>query len=180
MAFQGSLEELHLPDLIQLVSVSGKTGKFILTNGNQTGTIFLLDGRIVHSEFEDQVGEEAVYSLAIWSKGEFKFDPDVRTDKRTINKSNTNLLMEAARRLDEWRVLQKKIPNLEMVPEFVILDRKERRQINLNTSEWMILSQINGERSIPSIAKNCSLSLFDVSKVLYGLITSGLLHLKEP
>ena len=26
MAFQGSLSELHLPDIIQLVSVSGKTG----------------------------------------------------------------------------------------------------------------------------------------------------------
>ncbi len=180
MAFQGSLEELHLPDLIQLVSVSGKTGKFVLTNGQQSGNIFLLDGRIVHAELEGQNGEEAVYSLAIWSKGEFRFEPDLKCEQKTITKSNTNLLMEAARRLDEWRVLQKKIPNLDMIPEFIVLDRKERRQINLNTSEWMILSQINGERTIPAIAKNCGMSLFDTSKILYGLLTSGLLQLKQP
>ncbi|MEW6363042.1 MAG: DUF4388 domain-containing protein [Acidobacteriota bacterium] len=180
MAFQGSLEELHLPDLIQLVSVSGKTGKFMLSNGDQTGIIYLLDGRIVHAELEGQVGEEAVYSLAIWSKGEFKFEPDVRTDHKTITRSNTNLLMEAARRLDEWRVLSKKIPNLDMIPEFTILDRKDRRQINLNTSEWQILSQVNGQQSIPAIAKITGMSLFDVSKILFGMITSGLIHLKNP
>ena len=31
MSFQGSLKELPLPDIIQLVSVSGKTGKFTLS-----------------------------------------------------------------------------------------------------------------------------------------------------
>ena len=43
MAFQGSLAELHLPDIIQLVSVSGKTGIFYLTDGTLKGQIFLND-----------------------------------------------------------------------------------------------------------------------------------------
>ncbi len=50
MAFQGSLAELHLPDIIQLVSVSGKTGVFHLTEGEQRGEIYLKDGQIVHAE----------------------------------------------------------------------------------------------------------------------------------
>ena len=42
MAFQGSLKELPLPDIIQLVSVSGKTGVFELRrNGDSTGEIYL-------------------------------------------------------------------------------------------------------------------------------------------
>jgi len=120
MAFQGSLAELHLPDIIQLVSVSGKTGVFHLTDGTLKGQIFLHDGKIIHAELEDTAGEEAVYALAIWRQGEFRFDPGVPTEQHTINKSNTNLLMEAARRLDEWRVLSKKIPSVDLVPEFVI------------------------------------------------------------
>src|SRR5262249_54024963 len=124
MAFQGSLAELHLPDIIQLISVSGKTGVFHLTDGAHKGQIFLHDGKIVHAQIEDAVGEEAVYALAIWNQGEFKFEPGVATDQRTISKSNTNLLMEAARRLDEWRVLSKKIPNTDMVPEFVLQDNR--------------------------------------------------------
>jgi len=178
MAFQGSLTELHLPDIIQLISVSGKTGVFHLSDGPLKGQIYLHDGKIVHAQLEDAVGEEAVYTLAIWSQGEFKFEPGAATELRTITKSNTNLLMEAARRLDEWRVLSKKIPSVDMVPEFVVQENREG-QINLNTSEWMILSKIDGQRSIKTIAGTGRLSVFDVSKILYGLIATGLIRLHE-
>ena len=146
MAFQGSLAELHLPDIIQLVSVSGKTGVFHLTDRSHHGEIWLYEGRIVHAEVDDLSGEEAVYALAIWRSGEFRFEPGSAAPRQTIQKSNTGLLMEAARRLDEWRVLSKKIPSVELVPEFVILENREG-QINLNTMEWLLLSKIDGQRS---------------------------------
>jgi hypothetical protein len=179
MAFQGSLTELHLPDIIQLVSVGGKSGVFHLTDGPHAGRIFLVDGKIVHAQLDDTAGEEAVYALAIWNKGDFKFEPGVATEHRTIAKSNTNLLMEAARRLDEWRVLSKKIPSTDHVPEFVVQEHREG-QISLNTSEWLILSKIDGHRSLKQIAAASGLSVFDVSKILYGLIATGLIRLREP
>jgi hypothetical protein len=178
MAFQGSLAELHLPDIIQLISVSGKSGVFHLTDGALKGQIYLNEGKIVHAQLEDISGEEAVYALAIWSRGDFKFEPGAGTEVRTISKSNTNLLMEAARRLDEWRVLSKKIPSTDMVPEFVVQDNREG-QINLNTSEWLILSKIDGSRSIKAIAGASGLSVFDAAKILYGLVATGLIRLRE-
>jgi hypothetical protein len=179
MAFQGSLAELHLPDIIQLISVSGKTGVFHLTDGRQKGEIYLNEGRIVHAQLEEATGEEAVYALAIWRQGEFRFDPGGPTDRLTITKSNTNLLMEAARRLDEWRVLSKKIPSTDLVPEFVMQETREG-QINLNTSEWLILSKIDGQRSVKGIAAASGLSVFDAAKMLYGLVAGNLIRLKEP
>ena len=178
MAFQGSLAELHLPDIIQLISVSGKTGVFHLTNGPLAGEIYLNDGKIVHAQLDDVTGEEAVYALAMWSQGDFRFDPGVATELRTITKSNTNLLMEAARRLDEWRVLSKKIPSTDMVPEFVVQEHRDG-QINLNTSEWLILSKIDGHRSVKAIAQASGLSVFDAAKILYGLIATGLIRLRD-
>lgn len=178
MAFQGSLTELHLPDIIQLISVSGKTGVFHLEDGDVRGEIFLNEGQIVHAQVEDQTGEEAVYTLGTWRRGDFRFEPDVETEFRTISKSNTNLLMEAARRLDEWRVLSKKIPSVDLVPEFVPQDNREG-QINLNTSEWLILSKIDGSRSIRAIAEACGLTVFDSSKILYGLVATGLIRLQQ-
>jgi hypothetical protein len=178
MAFQGSLAELHLPDIIQLVSVSGKTGVFHLVDGNLKGEIYLHEGRIVHATLDDVSGEEAVYALAIWNQGDFKFEPSAPTEVRTISKSNTNLLMEAARRLDEWRVLSKKIPSVEMIPEFVVQENREG-QINLNTSEWLILSKIDGHRSVKAIGQASGLSVFDASKILYGLIATGLIRLRD-
>lgn len=178
MAFQGSLAELHLPDIIQLISVSGKTGVFHLVDGNLKGEIYLHEGRIVHATLDDVSGEEAVYALAIWNQGDFKFEPATPTEVRTISKSNTNLLMEAARRLDEWRVLSKKIPSVEMIPEFVVQENREG-QINLNTSEWLILSKIDGHRSVKAIGQASGLSVFDASKILYGLIATGLIRLRD-
>jgi len=177
MAFQGSLAELHLPDIIQLISVSGKTGVFHLTDGGLHGEIFLNEGKIVHAQIDQVSGEEAVYALAIWSRGDFKFEPAEATSIRSISKSNTNLLMEAARRLDEWRVLSKRIASIELVPEFVVLDSREG-QINLTTGDWLILSKIDGNRSITSIAQASGLSAFDAAKILYGLIGNGLIRLK--
>ena len=178
MAFQGSLKELPLPDIIQLVSVSGKTGKFTLTRDADRGFIFLKNGQMVHATIGDLVGEEAIYSLAIWNQGEFQFSPGDEPDRQTITKSNTNLLMEAARRLDEWRVLSKKIPSVEYVPELLARENRHE-QVTLNPQEWMLITKINGHRSITEIGRSLNMSSFDVAKILYGMITGELVQLKK-
>ncbi len=178
MAFQGSLKELPLPDIIQLVSVSGKTGKFTLTRDADRGFIFLKNGQMVHAVVGDLIGEEAIYALAIWNQGEFQFNPSEEPDRQTITKSNTNLLMEAARRLVEWRVLSKKIPSVEHVPELLARDNRHE-QVTLNPHEWMLITKIDGNRSIADIGRTLSISSFDVAKILYGMITGELVQLKK-
>jgi hypothetical protein len=177
--FQGSLKELHLPDVIQLVSVSGKTGAFHLQRDHEEGVIFLETGRIVHAVMDNMFGEEAVYAMATWNDGSFRFVPEEAPPSHSITKNNTNLLMEAARRLDEWKVLSKKIPSLDMIPRFEVPQGKQGK-INLNTQEWVILSKVNGTTSIVDIAAAAGLSSFDVAKMLYGLVTMGLVHLEPP
>jgi uncharacterized protein DUF4388 len=178
MAFQGSLKELPLPDIIQLVSVSGKTGKFTLTRDADRGFIYLKNGQMVHAVVGDLIGEEAIYSLAIWNHGEFQFTPSEEPDRQTITKSNTNLLMEAARRLDEWRVLSKKIPSVDHVPELLARDNRHE-QVTLNPHEWMLITKIDGNRSIIEIGRTLNISSFDVAKILYGMITAELVQLKK-
>ena len=177
--FQGSLKELHLPDVIQLVSVSGKTGAFHLQKDGEEGVIFLESGRIVHAVLGSAFGEDAVYTMATWNEGAFRFVPEEAPPHHSITKNNTNLLMEAARRLDEWKVLSKKIPSLDMIPRFEVPQGKQGK-INLNTQEWLILSKVSGAASIAEIAAASGLSPFDVAKMLYGLVTMGLVHLDPP
>lgn len=178
MAFQGSLKELPLPDIIQLVSVSGKTGKFTLSRDNERGYIFLKNGQMVDAAVGELAGEEAIYALAIWNHGEFQFTPGDEPDRQTITKSNTNLLMEAARRLDEWRVLSKKVPSVDLVPELMMRENRHE-QITLNPHEWMLITKIDGHRSIADIGRALNMSSFDVAKILYGMITSELVQLKK-
>src|SRR5204863_9723828 len=178
MAFQGSLKELPLPDIIQLVSVSGKTGKFSLSRDTDRGFIYLKNGQMVHALVGDLIGEEAIYALAIWNQGEFQFAPGEEPDRQTITKSNTNLLMEAARRLDEWRVLSKKVPSIDYVPELQVRESRHE-QITLNPQEWLLVTRIDGQRSIAEIGKALNISSFEVAKTLYGMITGELVAVKQ-
>lgn len=177
MAFQGSLKEIPLPDIIQLVSVSGKTGVFLLEKENERGEIYLQNGQIVHAIYNTLEGEEAIYGLSIWSDGDFHFQPGVEPEKITIHKSNTNLLMEAARRLDEWKILKKKIPTLDAIP--ILVPRKEwQKEVILSPHEWAVITHIDGKRSLEDLARELKWSTFDVAKILYGLIAQNLVELK--
>jgi hypothetical protein len=179
MALQGSLSELSLPDVIQLVSVSGKTGAFHLSKEGEEGKIYLKDGQIVDAMVGNLRGENAVYEMAIWSSGDFSFTPGEESTQVTVHRSNANLMMEAARRLDEWRVLSRKIPSLDQVPYFPPRERGQD-QVTLSPHEWILVTRIDGQRSIEEIADQLQWAAFDVSKLLFGMITSGLVALRPP
>jgi Domain of unknown function (DUF4388) len=177
MALQGSLSELSLPDVIQMVSVSGKTGVFSVVRNDEVGRIYLRDGQIVDAEVNALRGDNAVYEMAIWSEGEFTFSPGEEAEAVTIHLSNANLMMEAARRLDEWRVLSRKIPSLDLIPFFTSRDQSD--QVTLSPHEWILVTRIDDEHTIEEIGEQLHWSAFDVSKLLFGMITSGLVALRS-
>ena len=177
MALQGSLSELSLPDVIQMVSVSGKTGVFSVTRHDEVGKIYLRDGQIVDAVVNTLRGDNAVYEMAIWSEGEFSFNPGEDCETVTIHLSNANLMMEAARRLDEWRVLSRKIPSLDLIPFFTSRDQSD--QVTLSPHEWILVTRIDDEHTIEEIGEQLHWSAFDVSKLLFGMITSGLVALRS-
>lgn len=176
MSFQGSIQELPVPDIIQLVSVSGKTGMFTLVRGSERGYIYLKNGQMVHARVGDLTGEEAVYTLAIWSTGDFQFTPGEEPETPSIKRSNTSLLMESARRLDEWKVLSRKIPGLDFVPVLVARDAAE--PVALSPPEWNLVIRIDGRKTVEELARAAESSSFDTAKVLYGLVTAGLVEMR--
>jgi Domain of unknown function (DUF4388) len=178
MSFQGSLRELQLPDIIQLVSASGKTGKFTLVREDEQGTLFLKQGRIVHAEVGDVTGEEAVHVLASWSSGEFQFLPGEESPVVSIDKSNARLLMEAAHQHDEWRVLSRKVPGLDFVP--TLASAEAGRPVTLSPIEWSLIVRVDGKKSVRELARESGSSSFEVAKLLYGLVTADLVVMQPP
>ena len=176
MSLHGSLSELPLPDVIQLVSVSGKTGMFEIRSSDNQGKIFLKDGQIVDALVGELRGDNAVYEMAIWSDGTFSFKPGEVSDQDTIHMSNASLMMEAARRLDEWRVLSRKIPSIDLVPYFTTRDQGAD-QVTLSPQEWILVTRIDGVQSIDEISRELEWAPFDVSKLLFGMITTDLVAL---
>ena len=117
----GSLEQLSVPDLLQTAEAGRRTGTVSFQHDGSKGTVWLRDGFVIDAEVEGGGrGEEAVYTIALWSTGTFEADfGDLdREDRFRIPPSS--LLLEAMRRFDEESASGMTIPALmeqESVPK---------------------------------------------------------------
>ena len=69
----GSLEQLSVADLLQTAEAGRRTGTVTFRHGGKKGMVWLRDGFVIDAEVEDEsLGEEAVYSIAVWTTGTFE------------------------------------------------------------------------------------------------------------
>lgn len=99
----GSLEDMELTDIIQVLHMGLKSARVILQNDQKKGEIYLKNGKIVHARTGDLAGQAAFFSLISWDKGAFRIFHGQTTDEISINIDTMNLLLEASRVLDETR-----------------------------------------------------------------------------
>ena len=180
MSLKGSLDSINLADIMQLVANSRQSGRFVLTRETGSpGYITLKRGEIVHAEVDKFMGEDAFFTLVSWGHGEFVFEEGHFEVETSITRSVTSLLMEAARRIDEWKLLRRKIGSTDAVPQFNEIDRQERRKISLSTLEWLVISKIDGKQSISQISESAGINIYDTARIIFGMIASGLLKLNK-
>ncbi len=178
MSFQGSLDKMKLPEIIQLVAVTGKSGKFSIESIYGQGEIYLFQGEIIHASTNGMLkGENALYSIAIWEQGEFLFHPDAQPEEHTIKKNNTALLMEIAKRLDEWKILKRYIKSINMVISKVP-DPNQLRIKNLTKGELQIYELIDGYKKISDIANELDVDVFSICKFIFGLLSMKLINIE--
>ncbi len=86
-----------------------------------------------------------------------------------------SLLLEGARRVDEWSLIEKKIPSFDLIFD---VDRKKvaESEVELTREQDIVLALIDGRRDVATVIEESSLGEFDVGKSIYGLITAGYLH----
>ncbi len=99
--FAGTLKNIQLNDLIQMCCLSASSICMRVTKDDRVGTIFIVDGEIVHAACADIVGEEAFYRILGWQTGSFESIEVLTPPQRTIHNNYHFLIMEAARRVDE-------------------------------------------------------------------------------
>jgi len=110
----GILEEIPLPDLLQLFGTSRKAGVLVLRSAGREGRIYLNDGRIRFAEFAGMPGVpplKAVYRMLGWQTGSFALDPpDTREFEAAVDVSAQEVLMEGFRQQDELGQLRNRLP----------------------------------------------------------------------
>jgi len=97
----GSLQEMALPDVIQILGNGRKSGLLKVSNGRLQGVLMFQDGSIHDARFGDLGGAEAVYGILRLMEGDFALEPDTTPVEDVIGIPTHHLLLEAMRRLDE-------------------------------------------------------------------------------
>jgi len=126
---------------------------------------------------------EVVLELLSWQEGFFSFTEGAPTGVRMtagVRIRTESLLMEGARRIDEWSRIEAHIPHLGVVPMLAPLGESEAPvQLDLLPGEWEVLSYVDGVRDVRQIATGLGRSEFEVARVLFGLVTTGVCVLHD-
>ena len=97
----GSLNDMSLSDVVQVLSGGAKTGCLSITTKSAKGRIQFVDGDLWSAQQGSLRGPEAFFAMLALTDGEFEFDPAVSPGARNLTASPQALLLEAMRHLDE-------------------------------------------------------------------------------
>jgi hypothetical protein len=156
-------------------------------DGRRLGEILVAINALSERELTTQVrrqAEEVVFELMSWQEGYFSFEDRPVSDvpAEALTRTPTSfLLMEAARRIDEWSRIEKKIPHLGIVPVFApVADAEATGALDLLPAEWELLAVVDGRRDVRALAAALGRAEFDVAKTLFGLASAGIIVLDDP
>lgn len=150
------------------------------------GDILVEQGAILRGELERQVRfqvEEVVFEVMGWREGHFSFaeGPLAGLAADALVRIPTEaLLMEGARRIDEWSRIERQISHLGVVPVLAPEEERPDAALDLLPTEWEVLARIDGDHDIRAVAAELGRSEFDVAKVVFGLYSSGVVRLHDP
>jgi CheY-like chemotaxis protein len=124
--------------------------------------------------------ESAVYKGIAWKQGEFFFEKvSGPSFSNPIQLKVDDLLIEGARRADEWSLIQQKIPDFELVFEPMIGNADELSTRGMSDIDMQVFSLINGRRTIQEIIDMLNLTEFDVGKSMFILLSVNLIRKKR-
>ena len=131
-----------------------------------------------HQARVDEYVAELIYGVFHWNSGSVLFIENERSADECLQIRNTteNLVMEGVRRIDEWSRIRQSIPSNRVILQQCPEPPTKSDQILLNSEEWKIMALVDGKRTISEICSEARETEFDVSKVLYGLLSIGLLE----
>jgi len=177
----GTIDEIPLPDLLQLLSQSRKSGVLALRGASGFGKIYLREGRIYYASIDDSFDlspTKAIYRLLSWSTGAFELQPpDDKEFLEEINESTEALLMEGMRQMDELERLKGELPSAAamygisspLVPELK----------DLKPEELSVLQLVHNYAQIQTVLDKSPLSDLDTYQHLISLTQREYVSLLE-
>ena len=156
--------------------------ELMLREGGRFGELAVQENVLTEDQLRDflkiQVSE-ILYDAFVWNGGTFQFirDSTLPPYAVTITIDLQNLIMEGARRIEEWEQCLSLLPDNSVVFRVVTSPRDEK--ITLTSDEWKLLFLINGQRTLKDLSEDAEEPL-TVYRVVYGLYANKLIEEVRP
>jgi hypothetical protein len=192
---QGKLTKERLDEVLQTQKATlQRLGHVLVTNS-------FISGKDLKDALHVQVSQ-IVFRLFRWREGEYHFAPteSVDFDRENFNPMSADfILMEGIRMVDEWPIIEKKIPSMDLVfrsvvdPTMIEIGGGEAEEslgalaepkraaasstnkIRLTPEEERIFRRIDGTRTVQAIIDSTGMGDFEVCRTLFDMLNRNLI-----
>jgi pSer/pThr/pTyr-binding forkhead associated (FHA) protein len=177
----GSIEEIPLPDLLQLLYTSKKNGVLVIRTDDDLGRIYFRKGQIYHctiNDLEEISPLKGLFRLLTWQTGFFDLEPPDETKfPNEIDVSVPELLMEGLRQIDEFNAIKHQLPDLRSrirIPELLLPALRA-----LSAEELDVLQLAHNYGSLESVLNKSLAMDLDTAQLLAKLLKKKYLAVIE-
>ena len=196
MALEGNLRDLELQEVFQLLAHSRKTGNLNISAqlAGLAAVVSFERGAIVDAHIAALASmaqrempvvrtclqvENTVLELITWREGAFRFSARTEMPDTGVRLNTEVILVEGARRIEMWARIADRIPHARSVASFANMESTDLPMLHLVPQQWEVLTAVDGQRDLVTLADALGRDLLDVAETVYGLIETGLLTILD-
>ena len=166
--------KISKPDLERAISLHKSTGKKL---GVTLIELNLFSREEIVAALKLQI-EEIVYNLFGWSEGEFIFyEGKAPSASQILTELSTSaVILEGARRIDEWAEIQKTLPAAHLPLKLCSNPKLRGEEVSITVDQLIVMTLVDGSRTYPELLRVSTLGEFVTSKALHQLVQNGLVE----
>jgi len=177
--FSGTLKQMSIPDIIQILSINQRTGNLYITTDDdkdKKSIISFNEGRIINAKTGNATSVKALYRILNIQEGYFKFVPAQPDLQEEIKESTDSLLMEGLRQNDELKELLKTFPREKFKVTLNVKISQIEKGLRPKTLE--VLSALEVFNLLDEILDNLTMPDYEIVKILIALKEKGIIRVE--
>lgn len=101
----GDLAQVDISNVIQAISHSRMSGRLNISTPTGNGEVYFVNGVPVHAKSGSLQGDECLLTMMICRHGNFRFDPDIEAEKKTVRQKTDVLMLKGVLLRDKAQFL---------------------------------------------------------------------------
>jgi hypothetical protein len=179
-SMSGSIDEIPLPDLLQLLGSSKKSGVLVVRSEDDVGKIYFRKGLVCYASINDleQVPPlKSAFRVLTWTRGSFELGPpDERKFEGEISASVQEILMEGLRQIDELNAIRDKLPDLGA--RLSVPQPLEPPLRDLGPLELDVFQLAHNFENLSAVLNQSAATDLDTARTVLSLIQGGYLRVQ--